>query len=270
MLYFVPKRKSVSAGQLRELGLAYAIDSPVTRETMRGPGNQAGILVADSSLVDPARLRYAKDEQEWRKLPGAGEDGPSVGRYGTERHPTPDQLARPRQLPGPEIELLDGQRWTVPLIRTWQLHDTDPRILYHDAVPRVLDIDDSGKFVTGAFVPQFAALAARGIAAAESIYNQLTGRDSTGAALEPQEVLGLAVDLLGTNYRVGRAEIALMRILDEELANAIVRLSLDLTALVDHLKNAASRRASGGTTSPSGAEPRTKASRATTGQPSAS
>lgn len=243
MLYFIPDAKAMSAGLLAEHGLDRLLIPSSHRETLRGPGGQAGLIVGDNTLP-PDRLRYDEQKQTWSPRFGLTS---LVGTHSD--HPiTPEKLARPQQLPGEEITLLDGRRWRVPLLRKWE---DDEQLCFRTELPRVVQQSpETGRFILGEVVPQYRSLWQRSLAIGQYMMEQL--QHSKSAELDDDEIHQFACDLLAVNYRVDASVLSHLRLLTPELLGAILRSALDWDTLRAHLKNRLSRLTSGGTNTESG------------------
>jgi hypothetical protein len=251
-LYFLPGINAMSSEHLvahsldRVLGQSYQ-----SQQTFRGPGGQSGIMICDAS-VPPDRMLWVPDEQVWTprfgftSLVGTWKDAP----------PTAAELQREQVLPGCSLKLLDDSDWEIPILRAWR--DGDNLLEYDIRLPRVMQqCAETGRWLVTAVVPQYRQLWDTSMKIAEALFDQLRGNDS--AELEWQDVFDFAVALLQVNYRIDSSLLSHMQVLQPTLAAEIARRALDWDTLRAHLKNALSRRLSGGTNSESGPMPPTEA-----------
>lgn len=165
---------------------------------MKGPGDQEGLFLS----ADADSIRYLPDQQEWIERA----DGVWVGVNRDRPMPTPDGLAKPKQLPGPEVTLADGNRWVVSQLRVFASEHG-----WAVAVPTRMKLVD-GEWQSGEVLPEFADadalgedLLARMLAAYESIENPDATDGMTFA-----DAAGYVARVLAVNYRVGPEELSLL------------------------------------------------------------
>ncbi|REJ65830.1 MAG: hypothetical protein DWQ31_16590 [Planctomycetota bacterium] len=219
-LYFVPDHNTpVSLDDLRRWGLDYAFERVPYHAHVQGPTG-SGTLLVDDRRLEPLTPTYRPEEQTWKKQPGRDF---WVGWYNS-RVPSMPDLERVEQLPGDRVELADGNRWLVPLVRFVDA-DSTPQI----ALPAYLDVDDDGKFIRGDTVEQYAWLVTQTTPFWEAYHDAWT------AAIEHQESLpedasleeqlkasqftidcptlvADAVAVLSANYRIGQREAMAMKL----------------------------------------------------------
>lgn len=116
-LYYLQHREPSppSLEKIRDVGLGHAFDrDPVesVRVKSGGPDGGEGCVLGYKSRMGDWSIGYRPAEQRWHEMPC----GAWLG-WWTDAPPTPEELARPRQLPGYEAPLNDGHEWLVPLIR---------------------------------------------------------------------------------------------------------------------------------------------------------
>lgn len=251
-LFFIPDAAVMS----HDLAIAHGLDRIFgiyyqSQQTFNGPNGVAGIVVGSHDTpVD--RLRCIESQQTWSKRYGYTS---LVGTW-NDALPTVDELQRGTLINGTDVELVDGSTWHVPLLRAWR---ADDQLLEFDIkLPRVLEQSaETGAWLLTKVVPQYAQLWAASVNIADKLFDQLRGQES--ASLEAKDLFDFAVAVLAVNYRIDASILSHLRILQPDIAVGIVRHALDWPTLEANLKNALSRRASGGTNIESGATPPTTA-----------
>ncbi len=154
-LYYLPaKTQGLSAAGVRAMGLDYAIEDAIRGvEVLRGPDGGAGLLVANAANVQPSETAYRPDRQTWMQWRA----NVWVGMYDQpETAPSPQSLARPRQLAGHVVQLLDGRGWLVPVARGWTEEEAELR--WYHTLPRRSRLADDGRWQPGDVVATFAPL----------------------------------------------------------------------------------------------------------------
>lgn len=258
LLFFIPEAKTASNALLEQHGLKF-LDGRTTRHTLKGPSGP-GLLVADKSIA-AGKLSYC-ESQRWS--PRYGVD--SLVGTDPATPVTPQSLQRDNILTGESITLLDGQAWTIPLLREWRLGDT---LEVEGKLPRVMQqCPVTGRFVLGAVIPKYQSIWETSLAMANQILAQL--QKTAEATLDDNQIHQFAIDLLAINYRLDASVVSHLQILTPELCGQIICAALDIETLRAHLKNLLSRRTSGGTNSKSGKQPPTAAANTPTAPPPAS
>lgn len=250
LMYFIPDAKAVTAQLKVDHGLDRLLGhSTVARETMRGPGGHQGILLADANCT-LERLTFADATQRWStrfgytSLVGTNNDTPAM----------PTALARPEQLAGDSIRLLDGQVWMIPKLREWRCGDTAESLRYSIRLPRVMQQSpEDGSFVLGDVVDTYRTLWESSLEIANSMFQKIAGGEAV--ELPDDQVWAFMVRLMAINYRVDASVLSHLRLLTPELSGQIVCMALDWDTLRAHLKNLQGRRMSGGTKPESGERP---------------
>jgi hypothetical protein len=249
LLFFIPDAKSLTGELRRQHGLDRLVQSPQSRETFSGPGGVPGLIVADGDT--PAeRVAYRAEQQTWSKRYGMTSQ---VGTW-NDLAITPDQLVRRQAMAGTDVQLLDSQHWTVPILRSWKDGDS----IWHECqLPRVMQqCAETGSWLITAVVPQYRELWDESLEIGDALFDQL--RTGSAAELEWSRVFAFACKLLAVNYRIDASVLSHLQLLQPDLAAEIVRAALDWDTLRAHLKNRLSRLVSGGTSTESGATPPTE------------
>lgn len=265
MLYFVPHCKSIKQARDQHAWLAEMCPLAQSRETMRGPGDVAGLLVADR-LLPTEFMQFTPDLQRWHV------------RYGSDVMiglrpdwiPTPQFFATPNPMPGQSIRLLDGSEWMIPQLVSYDADQLDGPLSYRNLCDRVLEQDaTTGRMIPGDVTPPYRELWRMGIEIGDHLLQQVTS-GSTTADLDDDALENFTAALLGHNYRLGKPEISALGLLSSSLARQIVRIGIDWETLETNLKNRLSRPASDGTNTESGETLPTVASSILTDPPSPS
>jgi len=166
--------------------------------------------------------------------------------YWNDNRPTAKTLAKPKQLDGETVKLLDGESWIVPKLREYAETDS-AKLVYHQKLPSLLDYADDGMLIIGDVVPEYREVWEKSLAIADA----LTGGDNEGT-VSLADQLEFAGPLLGINYYVSMFELTMLGIIGGEEAKAIVRAALDFNSLEERIKNVLSRHSSGGTNTTTG------------------
>lgn len=196
-LYFL---ESCQVGQVHDLlpksGLRYVLTpSLMSREASTGPGAMSGVVVADSNHVAASDLGFFPDRQTWRRKPG--QEGVWVGVGGVK--PGPEDLQLPVLLSGADVIMGDGQSWRVPFARY---------------LPRMMELDDQGRWVVGNVVERYRSLyeiAIEWLDAKTSVFQWMDDHDGSADEYQDQRLeldwlFSRSVDVLAANYAIGPVE----------------------------------------------------------------
>lgn len=246
---------------LQEQGLGYAFDKSLNRREIKGgPDRGDGVLLSDCARVPSELLGYWPEKQTWRKIPGIPANAWS-GFYADNR-PTPEDLARPEQLPGHWLELLDGRQWLVPM--ALEAAENGERWIFDNKIPVALDLDDEGRWTSGPVLPVYRRFHEVAEAwfddclnAGNSAEAQDDGSYQVKLALK-SDVFESAVQVLSVNYAIGRIEAAMLGLLSEQKAFDVLNCAVDLPGLKELQKKTAAASAS--SASPAGPGDATAAS----------
>lgn len=212
LLYFVEKLEACSGQDLERLGLRYAFegDGCATRRCSDGPGGQPGLVLGMRS----EQLGYWRDAQTWQQL----REGPPVVWVGwsTAAPPSPADFLRPTAIPGHEVQLADGQRWRVPI--AFRLEGGTVQ----RALPSRMRLDPQGRWVSDDVLPRFKRLweiACR--------WFDMNDPADSQQGLTVAEAADLCAEVLGVNYRLSRAEVGALGLLDDrdsiqQILNAVI------------------------------------------------
>jgi hypothetical protein len=241
LLYFLPgEKRSITPERVAELGLGYAFEGRhVANDAFDGPeGKPGAVLVADATRT---KLGFYKDRQTWRPVPGTTA---WVGRY-TDEPVEPKDLQRRDALRGHWVTLADGQAWLVPVARG--ATERDGELVCFVELPQYTEIDDAGEWVEGAIVPRYAALWDHATAWWDTLRAQ--GQPAEESSDEPGDAPAVpevkfdfpglheaALAALAANYRIGRAEAALLQLFTKQSATSVLKALVDWPTVEEFLK----------------------------------
>lgn len=220
--YFLPNRRgSPNPAMLRAEGLGYAFPDgcPLHTGEVEGPDGTLGAIVAQ----DASLLRYDAKGQAWTKAsdlrrdPGFESALPWVGMALDEKlRPGPEDLRRGKRISeGYAVLLGDGKLWTIPVVRGVRGGHSLPCVIVTDAA------GVARKVVRA----EFNLL----LALADSLWEHalISWSEGRGASPSPEDAMRLAVEALRVNYRVHRAELSLLELIDTENVREIADAVLD-------------------------------------------
>jgi len=238
-LYFLPHARAADFGSVplaRQLLAARGLwevwadvplaDFLIAELKGRGPGDLPGLIIGyqtPGGLV-PSRLGYYPAEQVWQP---AGDGGLVWLGLDPLSAPLESDLRRRKLYPGYQIELADGQKWQVPLIR---------RADGSTGLPTDFVWDASGQLVEP-LKPAYQKYWDDSAEAAGWFYgDEQEGRQFGGPTFSKARALELAVQALALNYRFGRAEQQLCRVLDSTTYLTVLAASVDVPGVMERLQ----------------------------------
>lgn len=222
-LYYKPgmrKNDQVTLAEVNNWGLSYAFDSaPLSRDVKatREMGGQNGFVFADKSRMGGKTIALYPDEQQWRKIPGSE---CQVGCYLDDR-PGPGDLERKLTIRGYPLEFLDGNDWTIPLIR--QFNESAKNYL-KSGLPVKLDVDDEGNVCDGDVIEVYRYLWDVTQPYADKYMDIADGKQEV--EIEPKHILRDAVSLVGVNYFIGLGEVLLLELFPREITDLPLLVNL--------------------------------------------
>lgn len=248
MIYFIPNAKVVCRELLEIHGLQTLVTSAQSRETMRGPNDGPGLLVASGNL--PAdQMSFAPDRQTWKKRFGSDAwigidlDAPK------QLH---RDLLRDKQVRGQSIILSDGNAWLVPVLRSFDANQLDGPFAYRVNLERVLEQDpETGRMVPGDVIPQYEDVWEQALEIGDCLLKQVT-QGANAATLDDELLEDFVANVLHINYRLHKPELSLLKLLTTETLVRVMQIAIDWDTLETNLKNRVSRLVSGGTNTESG------------------
>jgi hypothetical protein len=232
-LYYLPGESSnITVATVRSLGLSYAFETDrcSARGVTRGPEDSGpGVVVADPLYVPDHLIRFESDQQTWLKLPGCNK---YVGMYTDEHRPGSTDLQRSTVLPGHLVTLGDGNDWICPIARGHA--DEEDALTWHNALPQARTIDPEGNWILGDVVDKYRALWDTACRFWDVFNTALTEAGAEKSAESKQEVSfsfadenDAALRALPANYRVGKAEVALLGLFNTQAVSGILRALID-------------------------------------------
>jgi hypothetical protein len=179
----------------------------------RGPGGHSG-LILQVTAGDPLRIGFQPDLQTWHERPAGCDCWVGID---NEHPPTPADLAigTPR---GDELELGDGQLWRVPVVRS-------PVDDARSAIPFDFAYDGNGML---AILRRECAL----WDLSEHGWNHYFHR-AQYPDISAEILIELCLGALGLNYRVGKVEQTLLRLINSTNWNRCLELLLDVPLLME-------------------------------------
>lgn len=241
LLYYLPNEpRGIRIERIHELGLGYAFEDRRTPcGCQHGPDGGSGVVIADERCVPSHLVGYFPERQQWLKIPGMVA---YVGFYPADR-PKPADLARTQQLRGHLVKLRDGQEYEIPVARA--LSEDNGELLHYCRLPAGTSIDEQGNWIRGALAPAEARL----WEIAERFYLAFSTQFRTPADEEEQPAEApttitldfagendAALAALAHNYRVGKAEVALLGLFDNQAIGGILQALIDWPTFIEFLK----------------------------------
>lgn len=222
MLYFVPTdRENLSLEELAGAGLAHALEKSAARcRAAKGPGGGPGLVVVPACPGGEApRAGYYSDSQLWEEGPKDGE-GNVRWWLGCEKdaRPGPDDLARSEQFGGHKVRLADGSDWLVPVAR---------HVGGETPFPRALSLVE-GRWEPGRVKARFGWLWEQ----AARIWDAL-GQVEGATEVSFEDEVGIAVEALALNYRLGPHEVSFLELLDTRVEAEVVLALIDWPSVVE-------------------------------------
>ena len=225
-LYFLPNLRAAAAESiatrrsvLKERGLSEVfadvplVEQPLAELRSRGPGDKPGCILyaqaVDGSI--PRQSGYYPSEQAWTPV-GDG----SLLWIGVDNAEPPkaEEMQRKRVYSGYLIEMC-GSKWVVPIIRR---HDESTLL------PTDMTWNATGQFIEP-IKPEYLAYWQETAETAAWAFNDVP--------LARERALELAVRALGINYRFGRNEQTVMRLIDRTTYELILAATVDLAGFND-------------------------------------
>lgn len=244
-LYFAPGRQKVTSDDLDSYGLSRSVVHLQPRECRRGPNSESGCIFAERRQNYVVRMDC--ESQVWQECPGDLWIGWDKG-----CRPGPNDLARSNQLEGETVSMADGSAWVVPVLRHWRPGDPPgPPLIHSVEVPRTLSRGADG-WVEGDVIDEYREIWERSTKAIETFFGSLGAANRL--AMETDELIDFAADLISVNYRVGVHEVSALGLLTFPIARNIVRIGIGAASLEEAMGNVTGRSSHGTPSSNSGAE----------------
>lgn len=210
-LYFLPGENS-PGGVIEKYGLQYAFDAEKAPNTIEsvGPDGKRGLLV---SYAEPDELKYESEKQIWipfgHLYVGAARDA----------MPTAEDIQRLQQVNGYMIPLADGYTWHVPLARE---------------LPKQITFNTDGAVVQSP-MERYADLCRD----AERVFYHIK-RDlgyleegDPNEHIQIDEAAHIVINILAVNYRLGKPEATLLKLLDTQAIHRAMMYFSDVISIVE-------------------------------------
>ena len=202
---------------------AVADDAVLLELSGPGPGGESGCLFFALSAGGerPVRIDYQPEFQTWRRMAVT----PDLYVYlGIDKeHPvTPKDLVRKSLFRGYAIELA-GQTWEIPVIRNPEGGSTLPR-------DWVIEVDGD---VTEAVQAQYLELWTEFVGVVDLFFSADDPSPAGTFVLDRAEAIRRAIDVLAVNYRFGRLEQNLLRLVNPQTWASILSAAVDLATFWD-------------------------------------
>jgi hypothetical protein len=223
-LYFLPhvqwvrgQNIAITRSIIREAGLT-DIFSDVSEDHVgfnclpgRGPGELSGtIIFYTDNREPPRRMGYYENEQTWHPV---GDGSKCWIGIDNDSPPKPDEMRRKRVHDGYTLELADGARWTIPVIR---------RPDGSTGLPTDMVFDAAGKY-SEPIKPAYLSYWEASAKVCDWVF-----AESSNDSIDNPEALKLAIEALNLNYRYGMQEHNVLRFIDKTNCQVLLMLSVDL------------------------------------------
>lgn len=237
-LYFVSGDGVITRQRAIRAGLGYALAGGCPfAQCMNGPDGKRGGILSAVDALGSSDLGYFPDKQTWQRIPGTD----AYAGFYTDDPPTPKDVAKPSQIAGHLVALGDGNEWLVPVARGLVEEDGDLR--YRIDLPDRTTLDDDGNWITSGVATEFQAL----WSTAEKWWEAIGSAD--GKPVTYTDLHDDALAALSTNYRIGKAECALLGLLNTQICRGILDALVDVPTYMAWVKKKA---AQGGASSSDG------------------
>lgn len=234
LLYYLPNAKTLGRAELEPLGLLPALGDGfrVAQVNERGPDGGGGLIVGSNKGIEDISVRNHPTRQTWQQVPGKQV---WLGFYHDDR-PRPADLIRKEPLAGHLVRLADENDWLVPVARGWQFDPQQPEASGpYIALPQAIGMGEDGSWAAGDPVAKYARLWKTACdwwdvrsGATEITEGEIAeGESQTTIEFDFAGGLDAAVDVLATNYRLGRFEVAVLGLFDNLSPGKILDAAID-------------------------------------------
>lgn len=220
-LYFVPGPNVPTAQSIASRFAHHQEADLPGRPTTTGPGGEAGHIFTLTSPkmrggCGPKRLGWYEDgTQVWKPIPGSDLWIGTV----TADPPTPQDLARRSALEGMLVELNDGNKWCVPMVKRW------PDGAIGACIETAYSLTTDGRIAFEKPTAAYDRLWAR----ITKLWKAIP-KDSPERNMTDEEGFLLCCDVLGLNYRLGPAEVAALNLITTRNMTDIFCVMCDIRA----------------------------------------
>ena len=197
-------------------------DAYVDEPPGAGPGGKSGVflMAMPTSGEKPARVGYYPNQQEWTEF-ADGDSGYWVG-LDKDQPPTPADIQRKSVFPGYGLTL-SGQVWQIPVIR-------DPH--GGTGLPCDWTLEASGN-VAETIQREYRSLWEEFASVVDLFFSTDTATPPGLFQLERQDAMARCLQALAVNYRIGRAEQNLLRLVNAETWIPILGATVDVHTFFD-------------------------------------
>ena len=208
-------------------GVAAAFDGCATDDVScfeinnAGPGGRSGTLLTKVDEPVQVRLGFFPDRQSWHEQPAGADCWVGLDK---EYPPTPAELAKSARPAGHDVELGDGRVWKVPIIRSPLGRDNPGR----SQLARDFTYDASGQ-LNSVRQPAGDALWELSGIAWDHVFSQ-----AEHPTVEMETMVELILGALALNYRLGKPEQQILRLVNSLNWQDAIRALLDWP-LIDEL-----------------------------------
>lgn len=220
LLYFWEDRSTATRDDVTAAGLGYALGDGLSFGECRsiGPGGRGGICMCRTA----ERFGYYPERQKWRAIPSDKGLGLWCG-YWLESPPKPEELERPKLLPGFPVTLLDGCLYQAPAAYEWR--ETDERMLWSESLPASAELNAKGEWARGPVRPEYRRLWEIATGVWDVYYG---GGNPTDRTIAASDARTMAAEVLAVNYRLTKWEVALLGLFDDppNIAIEILRATI--------------------------------------------
>jgi len=219
VIYFVEGVPTISQDRLVMDGLGYVFDdySPTVLPATGGPDEKHGCMFAPARPGLRTRdIRYQPTAQRWIRL---SEDSRYWCGYWTGKVPGPVDLQRTQIFDGHQVELSDGNKWTVPVARY-----IDGSSAFPSKLRRV-----GNKWDFGEVLDQYQNIITQAEKLLEQFLRAVNESDENVPAIEftIDAEINLGIRALAMNYMVSTAEVDLLGLLTDQNYGKIALALID-------------------------------------------
>jgi hypothetical protein len=182
--------------------------------TGSGPGGHSGVLIhVLPGGKPPLRLEYSAKFQAWHEKPAGADCWVGID---NEYPPTPADLARGPHLSGYDVELADGNTWRVPIVRSPQpSRECGDRDFCFDTNGRAYSVRTGDE---------------RLWQLAEVVWDHYIDTEAD-SSVGLDDLLEFCIGTLSMNYRFGKPEQHILRLIKASNWQAVADAALDIPLL---------------------------------------
>jgi len=233
-IYFLPGEINWQESLLAKYGIEHIRDLGdvmLNQGVINGPSNRPGLLVGNAaSGLTQADVRWS-DKLDFRPFPksqAAGLEHQALCCWVRGDMPTPEVLARRKQLSGEILTLADNRKWLVPNARRWTEGG-----LYVSTIPKVIGVDEeTGEYIAKNVPVRFRKLNRH----AEDYFASymaaaLQASTDGSASIIVNDPAGFMFAAIEANYRVSAFELDILEAIEESDFDQFVSVIMDRKAV---------------------------------------